>query len=764
MTILRASLVIVFAMTAVVHAVEPAAIERINSTILSPGESLSEMLERDVSTRLTASNRRSTAAWQSITSREHWERLRNQTIDALRKSLGNVSTQQTNVRIHIVRELKADGHIIRNIVYESRPGLLVTANLYVPAESASSSMPGILISHSHHSPKSQGELQDMGALWARAGCLVLVPDHLGHGERRQHPFASAKDYADTFQVGRQDYHFRFNTAIQLYLAGESLMGWMAHDLMRGVDVLLAQTGIDPSRMALLGAVAGGGDPAGVTVALDTRITVVAPFNFGGPQPETRYPLPDDAEERFDYAGGGSWESTRNLRRSARDGFLPWLIVGSVAPRGLIHAHEFSWDRERDPVWRRYEKIYSFYDAQDRLGFTHGYGLLRQDSSQASHCNNIGKPHRQRIHEYLERQWNIQVDEDHPITRYSASDLACLPLKHEVLYKNRPLHELTRDIAANRSASFLVREQSGSPAERLQSIREAWAQVLGDVTPHADLKVESRGDEQVEKLKVERWLITGERDIRLPMLQLIPDHGSAKIPVTLVVTQQGKQEFLKRRSKLVAQLLEHSAICLVDVRGTGETRADSDRGRRSADTGLAASELMLGETLLGARLRDVRTVMKYLRGRPEFNQIALLGDSLAPVNGPGINVNRPLETEQPHLAEPSGPILALLAGLFEDERMLIVARGGLIDYRSLFDSQFVHVPFDVIVPGAATIGDLPYLAQIVNARHTLHISDLIDGLNRPAITPQLAKRYGELAMPSASDDEIAKWIINHLGQQ
>ena len=171
----------------------------------------------------------------------------------------------------------------------------------------------------------------MGVTWAKLGCMVLVIDQLGHGERRQHPFATAKDYPKEFRVGRQDYYFRYNLNLQLSLVGDSLMGWMVWDLMRGVDVALLEPGADKERVILLGAVAGGGDPAAVTAALDPRITCVVPFNFGGPQPETRYPLPDDAETSFNYAGGGSWESTRNLRDSAADGFLPWVIVASRRP-------------------------------------------------------------------------------------------------------------------------------------------------------------------------------------------------------------------------------------------------------------------------------------------------------------------------------------------------------------------------------------------------------------------------------------------------
>ena len=128
-------------------------------------------------------------------------------------------------------------------MFESRPGLWVTANLYLPAKPIKA-MPGILICHSHHNPKTQGELQDMGLTWARLGCLVLVMDQLGHGERRQHPFRTEKDYPGSFRVGRQDYYFRYNVGMQLHLIGDGLLGWMVWDLMRGVDLVLAQPGID----------------------------------------------------------------------------------------------------------------------------------------------------------------------------------------------------------------------------------------------------------------------------------------------------------------------------------------------------------------------------------------------------------------------------------------------------------------------------------------------------------------------------------------
>src|SRR5262249_41384024 len=188
-------------------------------------------------------------------------------------SLGQFPEPPRDLKIRVTKTLEGDGFVIQNLVFESRPGLIVTANLYKPVK-AGKAMPGILVCHSHHNPKTQGEMQDMGMTWARQGCLVLMMDQLGHGERRQHPFTHKTKFDGQFRPERQDYYFRYNVALQLHLIGDSLIGWMAWDLMRGVDLLWAQPGIDKKRIILLGAVAGGGDPAAVTAAIDSRISAV----------------------------------------------------------------------------------------------------------------------------------------------------------------------------------------------------------------------------------------------------------------------------------------------------------------------------------------------------------------------------------------------------------------------------------------------------------------------------------------------------------
>jgi len=174
-----------------------------------------------------------------------------------------------------------------------------------------------------------------------------------------------------------------------------------------------------------------------------------------------------------------------------------------------------------------------------------------------------------------------------------------------------------------------------------------------------------------------------------------------------------------------------AICLPDSRGTGETRLGSARGRTSEDTSLSSSELMLGETTLGARLRDVRGVVHYLRTRRDLDarRLAVWGDSFTPPNASDQNLNLPFGIrEEASTSEPLGSLLALLLGLYEEHVRAVYARGGLVGFQSVLSSAFLHLPHDIVIPGALTAGDLSTLAVGLVPR-PLALVGLVDGLNR-----------------------------------
>jgi cephalosporin-C deacetylase-like acetyl esterase len=740
-------------------------------------KALAEMLARDVRARLQAANLRENEAWRKVSSRPDWENYRDVRLQALRASLGRFPPAPKDLKVRVTRTLDGDGYLIDNLVFESRPGLVVTANLYAPAQ-PSRSMPGILISHSHHNPRTQGELQDMGMTWARQGCLVLVMDHLGHGERRQHPFSSRSDYPHPFRPDRQDYYFRYNAGLQLHLVGESLMGWMVWDLMRGVDLLLSRPGIDPKRLILLGSVAGGGDPAAVTAALDTRVQAVVPFNFGGPQPD--YAIPVDAERDFYYFGMAEWESTRCLRLDARDGFAQWLIVASVAPRRLIYAHEFAWDRARDPAWPRLQQVYAWYGASDQLASASGRGTLRGSPPESSHCNNIGPLHRSQIYPTLKRWFNMAVPEEYSKRRTPEELRSLTPavIKESGI---RPLHELASDVGATRVAEARTRRAGLSPQERRKQSRAAWARLLGDVEPRANPTVLEHRKQQMSKVTVEYLAMGLERDILLPLVLLVPPHKpEARPPVVLALAQGGKQAFFKDRSQALAELLDGgAAVCLADVRGTGETKPANDSRRyRGSSTSLSATEWLLGQTLVGSRLRDVRTVLRYLQGRADLDgrRVALWGDSFAASNPMSANLAVPLDAEPfPPQTEPLGGLLALFGALFEDEVRAIYVHGGLTGYQSLLQSPFCYVPHDAVIPGALTEGDLCDLAAVL-APCPLWMDGLVDGRNRGVSANELAKifavtqeayrsrkaeSYLRLSAEATAESSAAGWVVQQL---
>jgi dienelactone hydrolase len=670
--------------------------------------------------------------WLNLEDRQDWEKFRDERLARLRTSLGRYPAPPRDLKVCIRRTLEGDGYRIDNLTYESRPGLLVTANLYRPARPGKA-MPGFVIIHSHHAPKTQGELQDMGILWARAGCLVLVMDQLGHGERRQHPFRTAADFPKSFRGSRQDYFFRYNLAIELQTIGDGLMGWMVWDVQRGVDLLLSRPGIDPKKIIVLGAVAGGGDPAAVVGALDRRIAAVVPFNFGGPQPETRYPLPADAEKRFLYTGSGSWESTRNLYRSAKDGFLPWVVVGAIASRRHIYAHEFAWDRERDPVWKWLGKIHGWYASTEHLASVHGSGSVRGKAPESTHCTNIGRVHRKGIHTALKEWFGIEAKEPDKPVRHPAEDLLCLGKD------DRPgkVHELAGRLGQERLEQARL-ERAKLPVEaRRRRLRQEWERVLGPID-------RTIPDHPVRGIDLGR--VPGGEAVEYPTagtVVLSPLPAPRKpCPVVVAFGQGGPRAFLKERSAELAKLLAAgTAVALVDLGGMSNQPPGPARGRQTGATSVASSEQMLGSTMLGRYLGALlRTLARLRRVKGlDPDRITLWGESFAPANAVDSRLEVPLELPQPHLAEPMGLTVALLAALFDDKVHAVRARGGLVGYSSLFSSAFCHVPYDVVVPGVLTVGDLADVVAELAPR-PVRLEGLVDGLNRKVPIREAEKAY------------------------
>src|SRR5690606_21888037 len=124
---------------------------------------------------------------------------------------------------------------------------------------------------------------------------------------------------------------------------------------------------------------------------------------------------------------------------------------------------------------------------------------------------------------------------------------------------------------------------------------------------------------------------------VPLLLMLPEKKNDQpSPVVIGVAQAGKETFRQRRSDTIARLLDGgAAVCLPDLRGMGETRPGDSRGRASSATSLSASAWMLGHTMLGWRLKDLRSVCRWLQSQEQVDatRLVLWGESFAPPNDP-----------------------------------------------------------------------------------------------------------------------------------
>jgi cephalosporin-C deacetylase-like acetyl esterase len=164
--------------------------------------------------------------------------------------------------------LGRDGYRIEKLVFESRPGFLVSANCYVPGK-VRVPAPAVLFSCGHSQDgKAAPAYQAACQALVRNGFVVLVYDPIGQGERRERVPGRRGRELDCV-----DAHVMFGK--RLDLLGEFLGTWRAWDGIRAHDYLRGRPEVDPARIGVAGN-SGGGTLASYLFALDARFAAAAP--------------------------------------------------------------------------------------------------------------------------------------------------------------------------------------------------------------------------------------------------------------------------------------------------------------------------------------------------------------------------------------------------------------------------------------------------------------------------------------------------------
>jgi dienelactone hydrolase len=222
-------------------------------------------------------------AWrQDDERRATFEQIRTEAdLQALRKEIrarvldiiGGLPEMRTPLNARVTGTVRMDGYRIEKVVFESLPGLHVTALVYVP-DQPSGPKPAVLVPCGHAPDgKSFRNYQELSGQLARRGYVVISWDPVGQGERSQYWDAARGKSRYNLVCG--EHAVLGNLAC---VAGTTLDRYMVWDGMRALDYLLTRPEVDGSRIAVTGT-SGGGFQALYLGALDERIGVVAPSCF-----------------------------------------------------------------------------------------------------------------------------------------------------------------------------------------------------------------------------------------------------------------------------------------------------------------------------------------------------------------------------------------------------------------------------------------------------------------------------------------------------
>ena len=172
---------------------------------------------------------------------------------------------------------------VEKIIFESRPGVFVTANLYLP-NNRDGKVPVVLF-QSGHAPLGQAHesYRRVCTTIAGEGIAVFSIDPIGQGERCT--------LAEPSPVKEHQYFGN-----RTWLNGESLTKYFVADAMRALDYIESRPELDSTRIGATGS-SGGGTMTSLIAALDDRIKAAAPGTFITDRETYLYAdSPQDAEQ------------------------------------------------------------------------------------------------------------------------------------------------------------------------------------------------------------------------------------------------------------------------------------------------------------------------------------------------------------------------------------------------------------------------------------------------------------------------------------
>jgi len=520
---------------------------RVREQPLSPGPRMTPFLQYQAEQAWREDDDRQ-KAWDAIQDQRELLKTQDELRQKLLQMIGGLPAVKTDLHPRVTGKIQMDGFSVEKLIFQSLPGVYVTALVYVP-DDRSKKHPAVLVP-AGHAPDGKFHYQSLSQRLAARGYVVISWDPVGQGERSQFWDASAGKSRYNLVCG--EHAVMGNLA---YLAGANLARWEIWDGIRAVDYLLTRPEVDGERISITGT-SGGGFQATLIAALDERIKVAVPSCYISALPMRIYnrvfadPDSDPEQDLFGMISNGVDHPGLLLLMYPR----PVLVAAAVLDF-------FPIEGTRKTV-REVRRLYERFDRGDRIALVEGY-----------HAHQFSSENQEAALDFLNHFNQMPVRHGlPPVKELTDKALQCTRTGQVMLdYSDaRSLMAVIReyyDEHKTRPRQTVAKEYYG---DNYSGVKDWHVSEHAGVPPgQGQITWEAMGSSKSEGVSIDRYMLRHSKLLEMPLLYI---HKSAADKRTFLL-------WFRESGKVTAEdwpeikkyVDEGYDIVSFDFRGLGETR-------------------------------------------------------------------------------------------------------------------------------------------------------------------------------------------------
>ena len=595
--------------------------------------------------------------------------------------------ERTPLNARVTGVVEREAYRIEKVIFASRPGFLVTANVYLP-KGRTGRLPSVLVACGHSENSKCAEAENaIAQSFARMGYVAMIFDPPGQGERYQYVdpndrLKSRYSYA-TFEHAQ--------AGNQQVLVGEVASAWFAWDGIRALDYLLSRPEVDPRHVGLTGN-SGGGMQTAFLCGLEQRFTMAAPSGWVTT-------IRRNAENEL------TQDTEQCLPRVLAMGLDHSDMLAAFAPKPLViqaQQKDFFDVRGSREAFARLQKLYALLGQPENIQLNIG-----------PNYHSYPRASREVTYRVFNRATGVSAATDEaPLTIEKDETLWCTANGNVASENSRSIFSFT----SNKSRE-LATSRSPLSGQALQAAARTLLK-LPQITGTPDYSIlRNAGRNRYLSKGFCTYAVESEPGIYVPVTRLFDDQlmspppSGSKRAVLYVSHQSADAEM--RDDPFVRDFMQHAdevPFFGCDVRGIGESRPNigGSGGRLrlpfDADYFFASNSLMLDRPYLGQKTFDVLRVLAWLRDQGH--------------------------TEVHLVAKGWGALAATFAALLDPTAVQVTLKNALQSFATVAETEDYRWPYAMLLPDVLLHFDLPECYRELASRQLKQLEPwgALDGLS------------------------------------